>query len=188
MSETDTDPGAPTDQTTPGPVVEPRRIRGRHLVGITAILALLAAVGAYFLGWSNADEQTLSDRDEVVVQATVVAEAVGYGDLLLAEQQRWIDDEDRSEEERALARKIGYDDLLEDTGDLYRDGSDFAVEVHEIKDDSALPEGSEDEDSDEVDDNSLVEVQIGDVSACLSLDTLGSEGADQAVEAGPCEV
>jgi hypothetical protein len=188
VSDTDTArEGTDADESSAGPIIESRRIRGRHLVGITAFLAVLAAVGAYFVGWSNADEQDFSERDQAVVQATVVAQAVGYGDLLLEEQQRWQDDEDLSEDERALAEQIGYDDLLEDTGDLYDEQSEFAVEVHEIKDDNGLPEGSEDEEGDEVDDNSLVQVQIGDVSACLDLEKLETDGADQAVTPGACE-
>jgi len=189
VSETDTDraPRANSAESA-GLIVEPRRIRGRHLVGITAVVAVIAAVGAYFAGWSTADEETFSDRDEVVIQATVVAQAVGYADLLLAEQQRWIDDGERSDEERQLAEQIGYDDLLEETGNLYDERSEFGVEVHEIKDRNGLPEGSEEDAGDQIDDNSLVQVQIGDVSACLDLGTLVDEGADQAVTPGACEV
>lgn len=197
MSESQSEtPAQPTDavgtETGDGPIVAPRRIRGRHLAGITAVAAIAAFVGFYFVGRDSAPAKSSEARGEEVAQAGVVAIAADYGDFLLEEQQRLVDDEDASDEERELAEQIGYDDLLEDSGAEYDDRSRFAVEIHDIKDDDARPridEGEDEASSDEIDDNSLVIVQVGDVAACLDLDALEQSGSSlDAVTPGGCEV
>lgn len=218
MSTTDTTAHEETPDNGP---IEPRKIRGRHLVGITAAIVVVVVVGTYLLGRQTATTETRSDDDEQVLQAEVVAQAVEFGDFLLEERQKFIeeragDDASESEkEERDLAENnIGYDDVLQDAGDDYADDSDLAVQIHEIKDDNALPvrddagdivedpsdddvAAAEEESGDEVDDNSLVQVEIGFTSACIDLIRLEADGpsselADGAeiswVTAGACPV
>ncbi len=174
----DNDPIAPNDTGADddGPIVAPRRIRGRHLVGITFIVALLVVVAGYLIGYTTTSADTHSTRDEQALQAAVMGQAVEFGDFLLDEQaileKEREDDEDATKEEKELAKQIGYDDLLEDSAEAYADESELNVDVHEIKDDNALPDGSKDEPGDEIDDNGLVQVQIGFADACLDLNEL----------------
>lgn len=212
MSNKDTT--AHDEASDSGPIVEPRKIRGTHLVGITAIIAVVVVVGTYLLGRQTASTETRSAEDEQVLQAAVVAEAVEFGDFLLEERQAYIDersDEDASDgekEERAHAENnIGYDDVLEDAAEDFADDSDLAVEIHEIKDDNSLPvhesedadgdQGerkddpsdderatAEDESGDEVDDNGFVQVEVGFTSACINLVVLEQDGPSKDVDDG----
>ncbi|MCZ7530553.1 MAG: hypothetical protein M5U31_09560 [Acidimicrobiia bacterium] len=178
----DTDPIAPNDTgTDDGSIVAPRRIRGRHLVGITAIVAVVVVVAAYFIGFATTSADTRSEREEQVLQAAVMGQAVEFGDFLLDEQAKLEkereDDEDATKEEKELAKQIGYDDLLEDSAEAFADESDLNVDVHEIKDDDpALPKGEGEEPGKEIDDNGLVQVQIGFTDACLDLNELVKSG------------
>ncbi|MEZ5170256.1 MAG: hypothetical protein R3A49_05850 [Acidimicrobiia bacterium] len=187
-----------------GAIVEPRRIRGRHLVGITAIIVVVVVVGTYLLGRTTASTETRSAEDQQVLEAAVVAQAVEFGDFLLQTRDDFIkeredkgdDADDTEKEELALAEdNIGYDDVLMEASDDFTDGADLAVQVHEIKDDTGVPTKSEDEPGDEVDDNGFVQVEIGFTSACIDLTLLDKDGpssevADGAeiswVTSGPC--